>query len=148
MLKKALKQSYEKKVKELKADLETKECEVGKLTVNLESQRLSFQKQQDELNQMEIRRIYNESEMSQELENLRTSVKDRDNTVSSLRQTINQIHDKSKEDGFLWMVGYDISKTLIDGVGNCKEMFESISFCQCRKSGKEACQTLSSKSFG
>lgn len=148
VLKKALKQSYEKKVKELKADLETKECEVGKLTVNLESQRLSFQKQQDELNQMEIRRIYNESEMSQELENLRTSVKDRDNTVSSLRQTINQIHDKSKEDGSSWTGVSDISNALIDGVGKSIEMFESISFGQGHEDGKEACQTLSSTSFG
>ena len=86
--------------------------------------------------------------MSQELENLRTSVKDRDNTVSSLRQTINQIHDKSKEDGSSWTGVSDISNALIDGVGKSIEMFESISFGQGHEDGKEACQTLSSTSFG
>jgi len=158
VLKKALKQSYEKKLKDLKSELEEKETEVGKLTANLKEQHDAFQKQQTELKEMQINRIYHESETSQELENLRKSIKDRDDKVDNLRQAMHQINLNEKEDGSRRLTSglTDISDALIDGVGKSIEIFENMSFhkdaskdvCSSGENNNPRADILSSKSFG
>ncbi len=139
VLKKALKQSYEKKINELKSDLDKKEQELNKLTGDLENQRTVFQKELDMFKQMEVRRICHESEMNQELEDLKTFVKDRDDTVTILRQTISQFHGHSNDDGPAWTGVSEISNALIDGVGKSIEIIENMSFPNGIEIGKDGC---------
>jgi len=155
VLKKALKQNYEQKRKELEQVLESKESQIGKLTVSVESQRLSQQKQRRELRQLETKRISHESEMNEELENLKTSLKDRDIKINALKVKMHRLQDKCKGEGTSWRGVSGISDALMDGVGASIKLFESMSFSndedeadkeEDRRDQRSA--TLSSKSFG
>ena len=156
VLKKALKQSYERKQREMEENLEKKQSEIERLTLNLERQRLSYQEQQDEIQEIEVRRIYHEVEADQELESLRISLKDRDIALEKLKWKLQEVQKDDAENIHPWRKGVTgISNVLIDSVGRSIELFESMSFGQ-DDPGEEyeydmssrSDKLMSSKSFG
>ncbi len=127
VLKKALKAKYEKKQKDLEKVLEEKEAEIGRLSSCLEDQQFLSQKQVEEIQDIEMRRISHEAEMNEELENLRMSYKERSLELLALKEKMKMSHDKkSRSTGErAWK---HLSDTLIDGVAASIEIFESMSF--------------------
>jgi hypothetical protein len=116
ILKKAIKQKYEKKIQNLKETLSTREDEVKELKRILKIRESELHKSQENAEDLEIKRVFMEAEMNQETEGLRTALKDRCLQIERLRKALLRLQSET---------GNNISQSnlraisdlLIDGVG-------------------------------
>jgi hypothetical protein len=152
VLKKALKQTYEKKQKELEEALQNRELELEKLTLNLKEQKSCQQQQHSELENLEIHRISNEAEMYEHIQALQMSIKERDSVLNAMKVKMHKLQDRCNGEARSWSAVSGISDALINGVEKSIELFESLSFGNDEHEvANEDYRTrapLSSKSFG
>ena len=154
VLKKALKQKYEKKQKDLEQALQIKDSKLEKLVLDLESQKYHYLKQQSELEKLEIHRISNEAEMYEQIVALQASMKDRDSALNAMKVKMHRLQDKCDGEGGSWNAVTGISDAFIDGVGKSIALFESMSFTsnenenEDEKSRTKSPPSIASKSFG
>ena len=128
VLKKALKQKYEKKQKDLEQVLQIKDAKLERLVMDLESQKHHYLKQQSELERLEINRISNEAEMYEQIVALQASMKESDSVMNAMKVKMHRLQDKCDGEGGSWNAVTGISDALIDGVGKSIALFESMSF--------------------
>lgn len=119
ILKKAMKQQYEAKERRYEARLKKLERQVNKQQKLLDTQNA-------DLKENEIKRISNEAEMQDQMEALKTSAKEREAAINSLKIRMRSSSSPSKANKT--KIISEISDVLIDGVGKSIELFESMSF--------------------
>lgn len=116
ILKKAMKQKYEKKIRKLKETVSAREDEVKELKRTLKSKESELRRSQEDAEDMEIKRVFMEAEMNQETEGLRTVLKDRCLQVEALKKALLRLQRETGNDLSQSNL-QTISDLLIDGVG-------------------------------
>jgi regulator of replication initiation timing len=116
ILKKAMKQKYEKKIRKLKETVSAREDEVKELKRTLKSKESELRRSQEDAEDMEIKRVFLEAEMNQETEGLRTVLKDRCLQVETLKKALLRLQRETGNDLSQSNL-QTISNLLIDGVG-------------------------------
>lgn len=133
ILKKAMKQQYEAKERRYEARLKKLERQVNK-------QQKLLDKQSADLKENEIKRISNEAEMQDQMEALKTSAKEREAAINSLKIRMRSSSSPSKANKT--KIISEISDVLIDGVGKSIELFESMSFGNEKEDAKSVSDSI------
>jgi hypothetical protein len=116
ILKKAMKQKYEKKIKQLKETMSSREDEIKDLKQTLKMKESELRTSREDAEDMEIKRVFMEAEMNQETEALRTALKDRCLQVDALKRALLRYQSETGND-LTQSNLQTISDLLIDGVG-------------------------------
>ena len=151
VLKKALKKDYEMKMKKFKSQMRKKDELIEEIQMK-NNEEINALK--NELKLEHFNRISQEALIHQDIENLRTSVRERDHELFVAKRKIQMMIQEQKQ-GTNWDGG--LSDALIDGVGATVDIIESVwsenkqqqtPSSSSSRFGRFSSFNLSSKSFG
>lgn len=124
ILKRAMKQKYEKKVQNLEDTISAQQNEIKKLVEALKRKETELVKSQECAEDLEIKRVFMEAEMNQEAEGMRVALKDRSLQIERLKKALLRL--QTDREGNPSQSNLKVmSDYLIDGVGASVEYIES-----------------------
>jgi len=147
VLKKALKQTYEKKFQELEEVLHERDLNITQLKTSIDSKEESIIRQQKELNGHISRRMTFEAELQEDKENLQNSLIEREREIEFLRKNTKTVQESDAT--LAWEV---VRETVRDGVAASLDVLQSMTYDDDDDDNTNEMETnlfsFSSRSFG